>query len=280
MAVGGVIGYITGGTAGLKKGLLEGAADGFMWGGIGAAMSAVSKAIQGAKAAKLAKTAKAAKTGGTVGCFVAGTLISAKDGFVPIETVKVGDLVWSENPETGEKALKHVVQTFILKTDTFINIDVDGHRIVTTPVHPFWVLQRGWIDAGNLSVGDVLTLQDGTIKVIEALQRQPLETPATVYNFEVEDFHTYYVTDSAVLVHNKPCGGDFAYKTISQLEKLVSEKYHGGAKKYILKQAGKEALKRVGDNPDIWIDSAGRIQLVSRIHKGVKFTTDLFIQWF
>ena len=25
----------------------------------------------------------------------------------------------------------------------------------------------------------------------------------TVYNFEVEDFHTYYVSDSAILVHNK-----------------------------------------------------------------------------
>ena len=27
-----------------------------------------------------------------------------------------------------------------------------------------------------------------------------------VYNFEVEDFHTYYVTDSAILVHNR-CRG-------------------------------------------------------------------------
>ena len=32
-----------------------------------------------------------------------------------------------------------------------------------------------------------------------------METPITVYNFEVEDFHTYYVSDSAVLVHNV-CG--------------------------------------------------------------------------
>ena len=28
------------------------------------------------------------------------------------------------------------------------------------------------------------------------------EAPIAVYNFEVEDFHTYYVGDSSVLVHN------------------------------------------------------------------------------
>ena len=33
-----------------------------------------------------------------------------------------------------------------------------------------------------------------------------LETPVKVYNFEVEDFHTYYVGESSVLVHND-CSG-------------------------------------------------------------------------
>lgn len=29
-----------------------------------------------------------------------------------------------------------------------------------------------------------------------------MDTPVTVYNFEVEDFHTYYVSEQKVLVHN------------------------------------------------------------------------------
>ncbi len=29
-----------------------------------------------------------------------------------------------------------------------------------------------------------------------------LENPVKVYNFEVEDWHTYYVTEMGVLVHN------------------------------------------------------------------------------
>ena len=32
-----------------------------------------------------------------------------------------------------------------------------------------------------------------------------LKVAVKVYNFEVEDFHTYYVTDIGVLVHNKNC---------------------------------------------------------------------------
>jgi len=34
------------------------------------------------------------------------------------------------------------------------------------------------------------------------VQHEILETPATVYNFEVEDFHTYYVGENSILVHN------------------------------------------------------------------------------
>mgnify|MGYP004643826433 CR=1 FL=1 len=32
-----------------------------------------------------------------------------------------------------------------------------------------------------------------------------LKSPETTYNFEVEDFHTYFVSESNVLVHNM-CG--------------------------------------------------------------------------
>ncbi|WP_416390177.1 Hint domain-containing protein [Terrisporobacter petrolearius] len=34
-------------------------------------------------------------------CFVAGTLVSTEKGLVPIEDIKEGDLVWSQNPETS-----------------------------------------------------------------------------------------------------------------------------------------------------------------------------------
>jgi hypothetical protein len=160
-----------------------------MWGGIGAAMSAVSKAIQVAKATKLAKAAQATKAIGNK-CFV------------PIETIKAGDLVWAENPDARARELKHVVQTFINQTNEFVHISVDGQNITTTPEHPFWVSQKRWTKAAELKAGDKLVLQNGQIVTVEWVQHELLENSVTVYNFEVEDFHTYYVTDSAILVHN------------------------------------------------------------------------------
>lgn len=47
------------------------------------------------------------------GCFVAGTMISTDDGFTPIEEIKVGDRVWSEDTATCEKALKKVKKVFV-----------------------------------------------------------------------------------------------------------------------------------------------------------------------
>jgi hypothetical protein len=45
---------------------------------------------------------------------------------------------------------------------------------------------------------------------VEQIQHEILESPILVYNFQVEDYHTYYVTDSGVLVHNL-CKGDFVF---------------------------------------------------------------------
>ena len=52
---------------------------------------------------------------------------------------------------------------------------------------------------------DFFLLSDGTCAIINSVAVETLESPETTYNFEVEDFHTYFVSDSNVLVHNR-CG--------------------------------------------------------------------------
>ena len=44
---------------------------------------------------------------------------------------------------------------------------------------------------------------NGEKVVLELVQHEILETPVTTYNFEVADFHTYYVGDATVLAHNR-----------------------------------------------------------------------------
>lgn len=113
--------------------------------------------------------------------------------------------VYAHNPETGETELKEVVRTFVRESNELVHISVNGEEIISTPTHPFWVPVKGWTKAIQLRAGDRLQLLNGEYVVIEQVQHELLESPITVYNFEVADFHTYYVTESQVLVHNANC---------------------------------------------------------------------------
>ena len=177
-------------------------------------------------------------------CFVSGTLVLTIDGNKPIEEIKAGDLVYSTNPETGESEYKEVVQTFENETEELIHISIAGEEIVTTPKHPFYVPQKGWTSAINLRAGDMLVLSNGEYVIVEKVQHEILESPVKVYNFEVHDFHTYYVGENSVLVHNK-CGE--AHNAASY-EKL-KEQYD------LEEQAGDvvESLNRNGQLPSNYI---------------------------
>ncbi|MGN8913001.1 polymorphic toxin-type HINT domain-containing protein [Anaerofustis butyriciformans] len=148
-------------------------------------------------------------------CFIAGTLVETAYGYKPIENISVGDLVYSENPETGEKELKEVIETYENESDELVHILVRGEEIVTTPTHPFYTPDKGWRDAVKLKAGDKLVLRNGEVVVINEVSHEILEKPVKVYNFNVKDFHTYYVSDNSVLVHND-CGGKITKKVVKK----------------------------------------------------------------
>ena len=135
-------------------------------------------------------------------CFVAGTPVAAEDGSVPIEQIEAGDFVWAWDETSGDVALKRVVETYVNETDELTHVFVNGDEIIATPSHPFYCPAKGWTDAAHLRAGDILVLVNGEYVVVEKVQHELLERPVRVYNFQVEDYHTYYIA-SGVLVHNK-----------------------------------------------------------------------------
>ena len=140
------------------------------------------------------------------GCFVEGTLVLTENGLIPIENIEVGDYVWSENPKTGEIELKEVLNTFEKQVDTIVTITVNGENIETTEAHLFYVENVGWVPASMLREGDILSLEDGRNVPIESIETTTYNHYINVYNFEVDDFHTYYVSNISVLTHNQtPC---------------------------------------------------------------------------
>ena len=68
-----------------------------------------------------------------------------------------------------------------------------------------YVQSRGFIEAGNLLVGDKLISVNGEDLVIVKFFIEETAESVSVYNFQVEDYHTYFVGDCAVWVHNKNC---------------------------------------------------------------------------
>ena len=146
---------------------------------------------------------KAANSAGVKpSCFVAGTLVMAVAGMVAIETIKSGDKVISTNPETMETSPKTVLETYIREVTTLVHLTVNGEEIVTTVDHPFYVKNQGFIKAGELIVGDELLDVNGNILLVENFNVELTDEPVTVYNFQVEGFHTYHVGCFYVLVHN------------------------------------------------------------------------------
>jgi hypothetical protein len=138
-------------------------------------------------------------------CFVEGTPVHTKDGLKPIEEIEVGDLVASKNDKTGEVEWKPVVELFRNKDKEVLNIGFAGpfgklETLGVTAEHPFWVEGKGWTNAGDLAIDDeISTLENGAVKVASIASDAEKHT---TYNFEVEDFHTYFVGESALWVHN------------------------------------------------------------------------------
>jgi Pretoxin HINT domain len=146
-------------------------------------------------------------------CFVAGTEIQTINGTKNIEDIHVGDWVLSDDPNTpGDIEYKQVLQTFAHDTTEFVDVYVGGEKITTTMEHPFWVPDVGWVAAKDLHAGSHLQTKYESWLDVDKVEKHGGLT--TVYNFEVEGFHTYFVSDLGLLVHNTcetPC--DASLKT-------------------------------------------------------------------
>ncbi len=276
-AIGMVVGGATGAAQGavshrLKTGSWKGAGQAALEGmGDGALTGAITGAIQGG----MSGYANHLRYGS---CFVAGTLVATATGYVAIEKIREGDLVWAWDEETGDVALKPVVETYINETTELTHIFVDGEEIVATPTHPFYCPTKGWTDAAHLRAGDILVLVNGEYVVVEKVQHELLESPVKVYNFQVADYHTYYVGTDGVLVHNR-CGNDFKKytpeKIADYLDTSVND-FHRSIKPKILTEMRSELtmgqLAKVGRNPDILLRTAdGAIKVASTVTKGAGY---------
>jgi hypothetical protein len=140
-------------------------------------------------------------------CFVAGTPVWTDAGPVPIEQIVPGDLVLSQNPDTGELAYRPVMQTTLRPPSPLVSLRVNGQTeetIVTTRGHRFWVEGHGWEMAKFLRPELSLhTLDHGA--GVQEVTLHGEEKSEEAYNLVVDGFHTYFVGQSQLLVCDNSC---------------------------------------------------------------------------
>jgi len=146
-------------------------------------------------------------------CFPAGTKVHTASGQKNIEDIAVGDEVWAWDEESGTIALKSVTATMQSEVDATVEITLEGETIETTAEHPFYT-REGWKDAADLTETDEIKTKTGEWKFIK--EHKFAYQKRKVFNFEVEDWHTYFVGVLAWLVHN-------AAKCVSEIVTEVGE---------------------------------------------------------
>ena len=138
--------------------------------------------------------------------FSAETLVSTEDGLRPISEIAIGDRVWAYDEATDEHGLFPVTDVIIHTDPTQVHLLLDGELLETTPEHPFYTLERGWVDAGDLWVGAHIRQADGSYGRVQflAVERED----QVLYNLTVAEAHTFFVGAQRWLVHNTcPPGG-------------------------------------------------------------------------
>jgi hypothetical protein len=136
------------------------------------------------------------------GCFAAGTLVTLGDGSrKAIETVDVGDLVLSQREDGGALGAQRVSRTWehTVQRTLLLNFS-NGEQLETTKEHRFHVDGGGFVSAGRLRPGVAFNTPVNNLVLRAAKERN---ATTQVYNLEVENFHTYFVGDNLVWVHNK-----------------------------------------------------------------------------
>ena len=133
-----------------------------------------------------------------------GTQIYTKDGMRNIEDIKIGDMVYTINLDNNAKELQKVIDVLRNKTDETYELTINNQLVKTTPRHQFYIVDKGWIRAYDLQVGDRIVAKDNSSLVIEKIEHKFHKEPIDVYNLTIENNHNYLITPYELLVHNAP----------------------------------------------------------------------------
>lgn len=194
-------------------------------------------------------------------CFVKGTQITTRHGYMPIELVQQGDEVLTRK---GYKQVLDAGKTGVQETYTVYLSN--GKTLVGTGNHRIWTENRGWVPLSQLLRTDKL-LEEGETWLKQKLNtaHMPVQIlrikknigKSVVYNLTVEQQHEYFA--EGVLVHN--CryawvdSGHIHYeapKPSPKAKSKVDEFWEKEEERLLQEQAEREILQGDYDATENW----------------------------
>lgn len=153
-----------------------------------------------------------------------------------MDEVKVGDVVLARDEFGDTVAPKKVTRVFRRTSDhlrllTFESHDGKRQTIKTTDEHPFALADSlDFVPAGELTLGTEVPGPKGDRQTLIASTREDHPEGIPVFNFEVEGFHTYFVSEGRepVLVHNTCHVAEFEHRNSRGRVINVGEVRSGG----------------------------------------------------
>ena len=145
--------------------------------------------------------------GATPTCFIKGTLVLTPNGLVPIENLKVGDMVIAFNQESNNQEPKKVTRLIRGEDEIFYAIKVKSSIVYCTARHSFYVdghMQTAESLKGKASLFAILNKKAGNIELMYGIVRAAQEVKRQeVFNISVEKCHNYFVGNDRILCSNQ-----------------------------------------------------------------------------
>jgi RHS repeat-associated protein len=189
--------------------------------------------------------------------FASNTPVATPTGEKPIADIQVGDQVQAYDVATQKETTQTVQQIFINHDNDLIDVtirvdttakpttkadantkqqdaEVNSHgshappaeTIHTTEKHP-WLTTKGWITAGELSIGDHVLRLDGSTGTVVSLRVIPGEQD--MYDLTVSNAHTFAAGMQQFIVHNiQGCGSNGTAAAFAKAKELWQKTAQAG----------------------------------------------------
>ncbi len=163
------------------------------------AANAIENVVDAAKAAENTmgaatagdNLADAAKALDAPCSFSAETQVVTAEGEMSIAAIEIGDYVLAWNEADGTLGYYPVTAVPVHDDLALTEVIIDGEWLETTPEHPFYTEDDGWLPAGELKTGMKVRRADGSYGLVWLAWT--VYRAQEMYNLTVDTAHTFFV---------------------------------------------------------------------------------------